>query len=63
MENYNHEKTPSRISPFYVAADLRIADLISAIGRHNTYQHHEKIKKWAEEIMELCNLVDYLKED
>lgn len=58
------KKPPLGCAPYWVAAGDRVKDLAGAILRRSRDINNdtESIRKWAEEIMQLCDVVDYLKE-
>ena len=56
-------KPPRGCTPYWYAAENRIHNLAEAITRcsTNSREHLQSIKKWAEEISEQCDMVDYLR--
>lgn len=63
----NYRKPPLGVKPFNIVAGERIKELAEAIARYTDNMLQDKyissIKKWTEEIQELCNMVEYLKDD
>lgn len=57
-------KPPLGCKPYWLVADERIHELAEAIARYsiNSRKYLSSIKQWAEEISELCNMIDYLGE-
>ena len=55
-------KPPIGIAPYYIIARSRISSLAQAIDRYafETNTDTELIKKWADEIIAQCNLIDEL---
>lgn len=62
----DYDKPPIGCSPSYIPASIRIQDLADAISRHSPHaeQNTGHIKKWAEEIIFQCNIIEkfYFKE-
>lgn len=55
------EKTPLGCRPYYIAASDRIEELATAIHRQATTQCNVTlIKKWADEIVAQCELMEKL---
>lgn len=64
-DKYNKSIKPIQCRPYYVPAKLRIAELAQAISQNvdEMVKNRLLIKKWGEEIVELCCMVDYLTDD
>lgn len=58
------KKPPLGCPPYWVAAGDRIKEISDAIGRYsgNINSKYSTIRKWAEEIIQQCDIVEYLNE-
>ena len=67
-KNYNEYSAYMEFSncrPYYIPAGQRVKELAKAIYKdsRNILKDRNEIRKWAEEIAELCSMVDYLTDD
>ena len=56
------KQCPIGVTPYWIEAGNRIVDLSEAIIRYseNVKKNYRYIRKWAEEIVQQCDLVEYL---
>ena len=59
------EKPPLGARPYWIAASERIGELATAILRNSedASKNYQKISKWAEEIMQQCDMIGYLRDE
>ena len=61
-ESLQEMKPPLGARPYWVAAKERINELCEAIIRADPSQNYSSIRKWAEEIIQQCDLIEWLGE-